>query len=289
MKTASPALIAFLNAARANPDATIAFAECFTFTLATGTVLAYANVDQPVVYNGLTYAADGPLVQGLKYRCSVGLEVDKQQIAIAARPTDLVAGAPFLEALRDGAFDGASVQRDRVFMTALGQPPIGGVTLFKGRVSTVDSVGRTSATITVASDLVVLDYDMPRNLYAPTCLHTLYDSGCGLPRGTYAANGAAGAGSTAGVVAFGGALAIHAQGSLVFSSGVNANLRATVKSVVAGASLALMYPLPAAPAAGDAFTVYAGCDHTPATCASRFSNLANFRGFPYVPPPQIAY
>ena len=99
MKTASPALIAFLNAARANPDAPIAFAECFAFTLATGTTLAYTNVDQPVVYNGLTYAADGPLVQGLKYRCSVGLEVDKQQIAIAARPTDLVNGAPFLEAL----------------------------------------------------------------------------------------------------------------------------------------------------------------------------------------------
>ena len=84
-------------------------------------------------------------------------------------------------------------------------------------------------------------------------------------------------------------MAIHAQGSLVFSSGVNANLRATVKSVVAGVSLSLMYPLPSAPAAGDALTVYAGCDHTPATCAARFSNLANFRGFPFVPPPQLAY
>jgi uncharacterized phage protein (TIGR02218 family) len=62
-----------------------------------------------------------------------------------------------------------------------------------------------------------------------------------------------------------------------------------VKSVVVGASLILMYPLPAAPATGDAFTVYAGCDHTPATCSARFANLANFRGFPYVPPPQIAY
>ena len=289
MKTASPALIAFLNAARVHSDAPIAFAECFAFTLATGATLAYANVDQSVVYNGPTYAADGPLVQGLKFRSSVGLEVDKQQIVIAARPTDRINGASFLEALRDGAFDGASVQRDRVFMTALGQPPIGGVTLFKGRVSTVDSVGRTSATITVASDLVVLDYDMPRNLYAPTCLHTLYDSGCGVPHGTFAANGAAGTGSTASVIAFAGALASHAQGSLAFTSGVNANLRATVKSVVAGASLTLMYPLPAAPAAGDAFTVYAGCDHTPATCAARFANLARFRGFPYVPPPQIAY
>jgi uncharacterized phage protein (TIGR02218 family) len=289
MKTASTALIDFLNAARAAPDAPIAFADCFTFTLSTGTVLTYTNVDQPVVYNGFTFAADGPLVQGLKYKASVGLEVDKQQITIAARPTDLINGSPFLNALRDGAMDGATVQRDRVFMSALGQAPIGGVTLFHGRVSTVDIVGRTSATLTIASDLVVLDYDMPRNLYSPTCLHTLYDSGCGIVRGTYAASGTVGGGSTSSLINFPGALASHSQGSIVFASGVNANLRATVKNVAVGASLTLIYPLPSPCATGDAFTVYAGCDHTRATCQSRFNNLANFRGFPFVPPPQIAY
>jgi uncharacterized phage protein (TIGR02218 family) len=289
MKSASTALINFLNAARANSDAPIAFADCFTFTLSTGAVLTYTNVDQPVIYNGSVFAADGPLVQGLKYKASVGLEVDKQQITIAARPTDLINGSPFLNALRDGAMDGAAVQRDRVFMSALGQAAIGGVTLFHGRVSTVDMVGRTSATLTIASDLVVLDYDMPRNLYSPTCLHTLYDSGCGIVRGTYAVAGALGAGSTTSQINFSGAEASHAQGSLVFSSGVNANVRATVKSVVPGVSLALIYPLPSPPATGDGFTVYAGCDHTRATCQSRFNNLANFRGFPFVPPPQIAY
>jgi uncharacterized phage protein (TIGR02218 family) len=289
MKTASAALIAFLNAARANPDAPIAFAECFTFTLATGTVLAYTSIDEPVVYNGVAFLANGPLVQGLKFKASVGLEVDKQQIVIAARPTDLINGSPFLNALREGALDGATVQRDRVFMTALGGTVVGGVTLFHGRVSTIDNVGRTSAQITVASDLVVLDYDMPRNLCSPTCLHTLYDSGCDLPRGTFAANGTAGAGSTASQINFAGAQAIHTQGSIVFTSGVNANVSATVKGVAVGAALALIYPLPSPPAAGDAFTVYAGCDHTEATCASRFANLANFRGFPFVPPPQIAY
>ena len=50
-----------------------------------------------------------------------------------------------------------------------------------------------------------------------------------------------------------------------------------------------MYPLPFAPSAGDAFTVYAGCDHTQATCQGRFNNVAENRGFPYVPPPQMAY
>jgi Phage conserved hypothetical protein BR0599 len=47
-------------------------------------------------------------------------------------------------------------------------------------------------------------------------------------------------------------------------------------------------PLQSSPNAGDAFTVYQGCDHTPGTCQSKFNNLANFRGFPYVPPPQMA-
>ena len=36
-------------------------------------------------------------------------------------------------------------------------------------------------------------------------------------------------------------------------------------------------------AAGDAFTISAGCDKQFATCKSRFANQANFRGFPYMP------
>jgi len=289
MKTTTPSVLAAINAARAAPDAPLAFAECFTFTLATGTILTWTNVDMAVTYNGATFSATGPLVQGLKYKSSVGLEVDKQQITIAARPTDLISGNPALQAIREGAFDGASVQRDRVFLTAIGGTVIGGVTLFHGRVSTVDNVGRTSAEITVASDLVILDYDMPRNLYSPTCVHALYDSGCGVIRGTFSARGTATAGSTAGLIMSGVAASGHAQGSLVFTSGANANVRATVKSVVAGVSLSLMYPLPQTPAPGDGFTVAFGCDHTRGTCQGRFNNLANFRGFPFVPPPQLAY
>ncbi len=291
MKSASTALVNLINAARAAPDAALAYAECFTFTTTIGAVYAWTNVDWPIAYNGYTYLATGPLVSGLKYKATVGLEVDKQQLSIAARPTDLINGAPFLQALRDGAFDGAEVQRDRVFLTAPGPggSVVGGVTMFKGRISTVDHVGRTQATVTVASDLVILDYDMPRNLFSPTCVHTLYDSGCGVIRGTHAATGTAGVGSTASLVYSSVAAAQHTQGSLVFSSGANANIRATVKWAAPGSSFALMYPLPFAPAAGDAFTVYAGCDHTLATCQARFNNKANFRGFPFVPPIEMAF
>jgi hypothetical protein len=47
-------------------------------------------------------------------------------------------------------------------------------------------------------------------------------------------------------------------------------------------------PLQSVSSVGDTFTIYYGCDHTPGTCQSKFNNLANFRGFPYVPPPQMA-
>jgi uncharacterized phage protein (TIGR02218 family) len=289
MKSASSALTSYINSVRGQIDAPLVFAECFTFTLATGTIYAWTNVDYPVAYNGTTFSCTGPLVQGLKFKQSVGLEVDKQQITIAARPTDLISGAPALEAIRSGAFDGATAERDRVFFNAPAGAVIGGVMLFHGRVSTVDNVGRTSAQITIASDLVILDYDMPRNLYQATCLHTVYDSGCGLNRSTYAANGTVGLGSAATLINTSVALAAHRGGSILFTSGANANVRATVKSVVAGTSLTLMYPLPNSPSVGDAFAVYQGCDHTTGTCQSKFNNLASFRGFPFVPPPQIAY
>jgi uncharacterized phage protein (TIGR02218 family) len=289
MKNTTAGVINLINAARAAPDAPIAFAECFTFITTTGTQYTWTNVDYDVHFDGFIFLANGPLVSGLKYKGSVGLEVDKQQITIAARPTDVVNGAPFLIALRDGAFDGAPVYRDRVFLTGPAGGVVGGVRMFQGRISTVDSVGRTQATVTVASDLVILDYDMPRNLFSPTCLHVLYDAGCGIIRGTFSLDGAVGPGSNSNTINCSGARAGDVQGSLVFTSGANANVRATVRSVDVGASYLLMYPLPFAPTEGDTFNVAFGCDHTQATCQSKFNNLTNFRGFPYVPPPQLAY
>jgi uncharacterized phage protein (TIGR02218 family) len=289
MKTTSPAVLTAINAARTAIDAPLAYAECYTFTLATGTVLTWTNFDRPIIYDGATFSATGPLVQGLKYKATVGLEVDKQQIVIAARPTDLISGSPVLNAIREGAFDGAAVERDRVFMSYPGGPVIGGVMLFHGRVSTVDSVGRTSAQITVASDLVILDYEMPRNLFSPTCVHSLYDNGCTVVRAAYTSSGIVASGSTQTLINWTGALSGHAQGSLTWTSGLNSNLRATVKSTIASVSLTLMYPLPSAVNVGDAFTVAQGCDHTMGTCQSRFNNLLNFKGFPFVPPDQIAY
>ncbi len=169
MKPASSALIAYLNAARPNPDVPLYMADAFTFTLRSGLILAYTNVDVTFTYNGTTYLGNSILVDGLKYKAAVGLEADRQQITIAARSTDTIAsGAPFLQALRDGAFDGAEIVRQRVFFSdKIGGSAVGAVTLFKGRLGVIDEIGRTAAKLTVNSDLVLLDIDMPRNVYQP--------------------------------------------------------------------------------------------------------------------------
>ena len=293
MRAATSALVNYINVLRAEPDAQAIVADCYTFTLLTGLILTYTNADVPVTLNGYVYAANSILVDGLKFKCAAGLEVDQQQITVSARATDTVGGVSFLQALRNGVFDGCEIQRERAFLNSWSctdtANPIGSVILFKGRIGTVDNVGRTSAQITVNSDLVLLDLQMPRNVYSPACQHVLYDSGCTLIKSAFGTAGTVGAGSTGSIINWSGASVNFIQGTITFSSGINAGVSTNVKSAIAVVSLCLSYPLLNAPSAGDGFTVYFGCDHTLSTCTTKFNNLANFRGFPFIPPPTFSY
>ncbi len=288
MPAATTALINYINVLRAKPDAQAIIADCYTFMLRTGLILTYTNADVPVTLNGYVFAANSIIIDGMKFKCSVGLAVDQQQITISARATDTVGGVPFLQALRNGVFDGCEIQRERAFLNswsaADAASPIGSVIFFKGRIGTIDSIGRTTAQITVNSDLVLLDLQMPRNVYSPACQHVLYDSGCTLVKSAFGTAGTVGAGSTNSTINWSGASTNFNQGTITFSSGINAGVTANVKTAVAGVSVSLSYPLLNPPGTGDAFSVYFGCDHTQSTCTNKFNNLANFRGFPYVPP-----
>ncbi len=287
MRTISPALLAFLNAARVR-DFPVTMADCYTLTLVTGGTFYFTDYDVSVVWNGNTFVAESMLIKGFKFKVATGLEVDRQQITILPQPGSTFNGSPWLNVIRDGAFDGAQIQRDRVFIDPALPGGIDGLTLFKGRVSTVDKVGRTSAQVTVASPLVVLDYYMPRNIFSPTCLHVLYDAGCGISAVTFQTSTTVGAGSTQLLINSASASQNQVQGTMLFTSGLNSGIRATIKSAVNGVSWTLMYPLPNAPTTGDGIVAYFGCDHTAATCQAKFSNLVNFRGFPNIPPPDYA-
>lgn len=291
MRAASSALRSYLAAVRAGTQP-LYMADCFTFTLQSGAVLTYCDKDVPVKIGATVFLANSLRVDGLTFKCSVGLGVDTQQLTIEATPADLVGGVPVLVAMRNGLFDGCQITRDRAFFATWppSAPAIGSVNLFSGRLATVDTLGRTTAQVTVNSLLTLLDISMPRNQYQPNCNHALFDAGCGLSKAAYATNGAVGAGSTAGTIAWTGARNTFTQGTITMTSGVNAGIGASVKTALPGTSLTLLVPFETPPAVGDTFTAYPGCDHTTGTggCA-KFNNLVHFGGFPYIPPPSATY
>jgi hypothetical protein len=202
---------------------------------------------------------------------------------VSAKPTDTINGVPFLQALAQGVFDGCEIQRERVFLNSWSADdtanPIGSVILFKGRIGTVDSIGRTSAQITVNSDLVLLDLKMPRNVYSPACQHVLFDSGCGLVKSAFGTSGTVGIGSTEVIINWPGATANFSQGTILFSTGENAGVSANIKSVMPGVNVVLAYPLYTTPSSGDAFTAYWGCDHSQAILYHKIQQSGQFSGF----------
>lgn len=126
-----------------------------------------------------------------------------------------------------------------------------------------------------------------RARYQKTCRHPLYGRGCGLNDYDFAVVGTAT--DVAGyVVTVGEALdsntesGYYAGGMLETSDGF---LRYIIKHE--GDELTLLTPIPSltaeiADSGSASVTIYPGCDHTRSTCNTKFNNLLNFGGFPWM-------
>jgi uncharacterized phage protein (TIGR02218 family) len=289
MRQATPELKAFLAANRQ-----FVCADLIKFTLLSGQSSYVTTSDVALNWDGNTYRNDYVMVTGLRYRLTAGLEADEQSMTITADRMMTISGVPILDALRNGILDGARVQRLRAYLpdwgsvTAVNSGIVGVLDLFSGYVSKIDSIGRTTADVRLKSDIALLDIEMPRRKYQAACLNTVYDQGCGLSKGDW---------TTAGTVAFGSTKTSilsmtgseqFIQGTLLFTSGGNAGQTRTIKSASA-LGYTLAYPVLVTPEPGDTFLATKGCDKTMATCTTRFSNQANYVGFPYIPVTEKAY
>lgn len=275
------------------------YVTLFTITLRGGTVLRYTDGDADIIHGGNTYSCggqDGALfntgMERITVKWNVGLEVDTIQFNVAPRG-GMVGGITFNEAARIGIFDGAEVDVEYAFMPTYGDVTVGTVLAFAGKSAEVD-VGRSTITFTVNSHLEILNKPMPRNLFQPGCSNTLFDGVCALVKSSYAMAGTVlGGGSkttftTTGLTAAAG---YYTMGVVVFNSGHNTTFSRTVKLHTKSgttSTITVLNPLPANIGAGDTFTIYPGCDKTKGTCSSKFNNLANFRGYPYIPENETA-
>jgi len=271
-------------------------ADLYTFTLVGGGTLRYTSGDRDITANGNRFLSNGPRIdrKDNKAKChwKLGVDVDSLVFDVMPQPTDLVNGQAFLAACVQGAFDGAELQLERAFMSTYGDTSVGTVILFAGRVAEID-LGRAIATFSVNSHLELLNLQLPRNLWQPGCVNSLGDASCGVNLASFAVGGTAAGGSTANIVyaSLAQGSGYFDQGKIAFSSGANAGVSRSVKSWTTGAPgvIALLAPLPNAPAAGDAFAIYPGCDKSlGGNGCAKFANTARFRGFPFVPIPETA-
>ncbi len=281
MKTTLPACAALLQSSRQ-----VYMVELLTLTLRDGGATRWAASDVSIQFDGKTWEP-GPIIERDSVRLSVGIEVTTSNLTLHAGPSVTVSGMPLLQAARRGLLGGAEILIEKGFTDQPGNELVGTVHIFEGRVGEVSATS-TSVQCEVKSYTELLDTMVPRNVYQPSCLHVLYSAGCGVSKATNGTALSVQMGSTASLIKCGAAAGTAlVLGELVFVSGANAGVRRAVKRQAAG-ELQLSYPLPDAPVAGDQFLVYKGCDKTMATCASKFANMARFKGQPFVPEPETA-
>lgn len=282
MRAASAPLLALLNSGQQ-----FGMADLYTITLITGTIMRYTSWDAVLTAGANTFSATGPLLVRGKTKTVLGTEVDTLDLEIFPSSTDMIGSLTFLQAAAAGALDGATVLLERAFLSGIPPVFVGSFINFSGRVADMD-LTRTGIKIVVKSDLELLNISMPRNLYQPSCLQTLYDSDCGVVRASFA---------QAGTVASGTNISVNSPGLpqgdkyfdlgyIQFTSGALTGAKRTIKSY-ASKTLQLLSPMPQPPANGDLFTAYPGCDKTLGVngCA-KFANTSRFKGLPFIPVPE---
>jgi len=289
MRSTSPAVITLLDSR--DP---FVFADCFTFTLTSGLKLRYTNAQQPITIipsgeiNPVIFYSNEVLVEGMVLKSSIGIDVDEQDLMVYAYPTAAIAGLPFMISVRQGVLDGGFITRERVYMYDWGQPIVGSMLLFTGRVAAIDPAGDTKISMKVKSETIVLDEDMPRNYFQMECKNTLFDQGCSLIKSSFAVSGSVGAGSTTISINWAGAtLGTFDLGTITLEDGPNVGQSRTIRAST-GSQIILVTPFEYTPLTGNIFKAFPGCNLSRTTCLNKFNNEVNFRGFPFVPPPETA-
>ena len=123
-----------------------------------------------------------------------------------------------------------------------------------------------------------------RRNYQAACPHSLYDVPCGVSKTAYKVAGLITdvTANTLLVDTLGGYSAGYFSGGFVTRTEADGALDTRFITEHGGTSITLSHPFNGAEV-GDAVDVYPGCAHTTAACDTKFSNILNYGGFPYVP------
>lgn len=156
------------------------------------------------------------------------------------------------------------------------------VLIWTGPVNSISVVDRRAKLRSSSMFSSALAGPIPPRFYQKVCNHVLYDARCSV-------NPAGFTKSDSGVLSITGGTTIvvnddgFADGVLIAGEMIN-NRNGERRLITAQAADVITVNFPFADLiVGDTVTVRAGCDHSFATCGSKFSNQVNFGGHPFIP------
>jgi uncharacterized phage protein (TIGR02218 family) len=249
-------------------------ATCWKITRADGVVKTFTDLDRDIVFASLTYlsiAGFTPSSVETKDNFSVdNVEVQGMfQTGYITAP-DLLAGK----------YDFAEVE---IFIVNYMDISQGRMLLRRGRLGEV-----TMQKDTFIAELRGLAESLQQTigeLYQPSCRAILGDSECKKVLTSFTFTGTVTTVSS-GLIFTSNALTQAAGyftgGQITWTSGNNNGLKMEVKEF-ANKQVVLAQAMPYAIQVGSSFQIIAGCDKTHQTCISKFNNIINFRGEPFVP------
>lgn len=266
-------------------------AECYDLVLTDGTPYRLTSYDADVPLDGNTYASAA--LKRSKWSVTNSMQVPSMTVTLLTTTASFDGGLDFRSRAVQGFLDGASFTLTNVYIENDNNPVLpgdilGDILIFGGSVSTVAISGPT-AIIQVKGANNKLDQPVPRHVYQVGCKNTFCDPGCTLDRAAFTASFVVGASPTKSFIPWAtppGDPSLYALGTVTMTSGAAGGQAMTAESADA-TGLTLVFPLYNAPAPGDTFDAFEGCDKTQTRCASR-GNTQNGLWFPFVPPAETA-
>jgi uncharacterized phage protein (TIGR02218 family) len=261
---------------------TTTLAWCWRITRSDGQAFGFTDHDRTLTFDGTDFESEAGLIPS-ELRQGSELSVDAQD-AEGVLSSDRITEADII----DGRWDNADGEVFRVNWQDTDQR----VLMRRGSIGEIRR-GLVSFVAEVRSMAHVLNQQVGRS-YQATCDAALGDARC---RVNLASSAVRGSGAVASVprgrvftTTALGAYEVRwfAAGVVEWTSGENQGRKAEVmRHDVDGttAFITLMADPIRTIAEGDTFTITAGCDKRIETCAAKFSNAANFRGFPDIPGP----
>lgn len=232
--------------------------------------------DVPITYNGQEYTPTAISRSGTQRNVDMG--VSQITVTIDYLQEEVV------QYLGSAPADRTWLRVMKVFRD---QSPIEAMVYFIGTLANTSFQG-LKGTLRANGIEFLLKMLYPKWRYGPRCNHTLYSTGCGVTKASYAvAVTVASISANARTITINEDLSSYgedyfnygyvqpaAAGPRMITSHDSSSF--TVKSIIPGLAVS------------DSLTIYAGCNKSPSECQTKFNNLGNpslnnFMGFIYIP------